>query len=88
MSTVTIKANGQTLTLSSEDTLALEKALIQARKAPNQDIQQMTNGGIMLVTFTPDATAKFSRPIKPSDCILSAPSQSVYSQKETIPTDC
>ena len=36
MSTVTIKANGQTLTLSSEDTLALEKALIQARKAPNQ----------------------------------------------------
>ncbi|HMX99159.1 MAG TPA: hypothetical protein PKL69_13535 [Agitococcus sp.] len=88
MGTVTIKANNQTLTLSSDDTVALEKALIQAKKAPNQDIQQMTNSGIMLVTFMPDARANFSRSIKPTDAILSPEQKPFFTAKEVVQTDC
>lgn len=88
MNTFTIKLNSQTLTLSSDDALALEAALIQARKSPNQDIQQMTNSGIMLVTCKSDSAAKFSRPIKPSDYTLSEPTKPFYSQSEVVETDC
>ena len=88
MNTTTIKFNGQTLTLSSDDVLALEAALIQARKSPNQEIQQMTNSGIILVSSTGANAGNFSRPIRASDYILAPTAKPLYSDSQIVQTDC
>jgi len=88
MNTTTIKFNGQTLTLSSDDVLALEAALIQARKSPNQEIQQMTNSGIILVSSTGANGGKFSQSLRPTDCILAPTAKPIYSQSQAVETDC
>lgn len=81
----TIKYQGQTLTLLHDDLLALEAALIQARKSPNQEVQQMTNTGVILVSST---GASGGKPIKPSDCILSPEPKPMYSSSQIEQTDC
>lgn len=88
MSNVTIKANGQTLSMSSEDVLALEAALIQARNAPNQEVTRMTNNGVILVAFNGESGRHFSRAIKPSDGILSPLPKPLVALNEFKTTDC
>lgn len=88
MTNVTIKANGQTLLMSSEEALALEAALIQGRNSPNQEVTRMTNNGIILVAFNGESGRHFSRPIKPSDYILSEPTKPLIAANEFKQTDC
>jgi hypothetical protein len=88
MHNLTIKYHGQTLTLSHDDALALEAALIQARKSPDQEVQQMTNSGIILVSSTGANGGKFSQPIRPTDCILAPTAKPIYSQSQAVETDC
>lgn len=88
MHNLTIKYHGQTLTLSHDDALALEAALIQARKSPDQEVQQMTNSGIILVSSTGTSGGKFSQPIRPIDCILSPTPKPMFSNSQVTQTDC
>lgn len=88
MNTVTIKANGQTLSMSSEDALALEAALIDARKSPNQDIHKMTNTGVILVSSKAIDGQHFSKAIRPSDCILALTPKPMFSANQVTLTDC
>ncbi|MCP5174504.1 MAG: hypothetical protein H6996_05275 [Moraxellaceae bacterium] len=88
MSKFTINAKGQTLTLSNEEALTLEKSLIEARQSPNQSVSHLINGGVMLVTFSNNQASTFSRSIKPTDVILSPIEKPFYSDSQVIATDC
>ncbi|MBH1970835.1 hypothetical protein FK216_06025 [Moraxellaceae bacterium AER2_44_116] len=88
MKTVTIKANGQTLSMSSDDALALEAALIQARRSPNEEVCQMTLSGGVRVMFSGLNGGNFSQSLTPMDGILAPVPKPMYSANDMTLTDC
>ncbi len=87
MKTVTIKANGQTLSMSSDDALALEAALIQARRSPNEEVCQMTLSGGVRVMFSGLGGGSFSQSLTPMDGILAPVPKPMYSANDMTLTD-
>ena len=88
MKTVTIKANGQTLSMSNDDALALEAALIQARRSPNEEVGQMTLSGGFRVMFSGLSGGNFSQSLTPMDGILAPVPKPRFSANEMVATDC
>lgn len=88
MKTVTIKANGQTLSMSSDDAFALEAALIKARQSPNEEVCQMTITGGIRVMFSGLGGGSFSQSLTPMDGILAPVPKPRFSANEMVATDC
>jgi hypothetical protein len=88
MTTVTIKANGQTLSMSNDDAFALEAALIKARKSPNEEVCQMTITGGVRVMFSGLGGGNFSQSLTPMDGTLTPTPKPHFSTQEMSQTDC
>ena len=88
MKTVTIKANGQTLSMSSDDAYVLEAALIQARQTPNQEVCEMTLSGGVRVMFSGLGGGSFSQSLTPMDGNLKPTPKPQFSANEMTLTDC
>lgn len=88
MKTVTIKANGQTLSMSNDDAFALEAALIQARQSPNEEVFQMTITGGVRVMFSGLGSGNFSQSLTPMDGALTPTPKPRFSNNEMLLTEC